>query len=376
MQFKDITGQIELKDRIIHSIRNERLPHAILFSGKAGHGTLPIALATVQYIFCENPSESDACGECSSCSKVSKLIHPDLHFTVPAYGPKAITDPFMPAFRKLFLDNPYINVDDWIETNDAENKQWNITAEECLHIIKNLNLQAFEGKWKVQIVWMGEYLGHEGNRLLKLIEEPPDDTIFIIIAEDEDRILNTVMSRCQVFKVPPLYDVEIEAYLLSKGVVDNDIVPIIQMASGDLREAILLIERQISALDKLFLAWLRKSYQANGIEMSNWVDEFSALNREEQKKFIQYGLNFLHELLLLKMTGQVRRLKDEEKETAIKLNNVLQVHQINEICNLLNKCGIAIERYANTKLLMLDGSIQLKNIFKLKKADILAAAKI
>jgi DNA polymerase-3 subunit delta' len=273
----------------------------------------------------------------------------------------------------LFLANPYLSVDDWIETNDAENKQWNITAEECLHIIMNLNLQAFEGKWKVHVIWMGEYLGHEGNRLLKLIEEPPENTIIVIIAEEEDRMLNTILSRCQVFKVPALDDAEISAFLENKDLTYTEIAAITQMATGDLREALQLIDRQISELDKLFLSWLRKTYQGNGIEIVNWIDEFAGLNREEQKKFIHYGLNFLHELLLLKIVGDTRRMREEEKETAIKLNKVLEVDQINEICNLLNKCSIAIERYANTRILMLDGSIQLKNIFKHKKTGTVPA---
>jgi DNA polymerase-3 subunit delta' len=364
MQFKEIIGQKKIIHDLQQAIQNGRLPHALLLSGKSGYGGLPLAMCVAQYIFCENPGENDSCGLCNSCNKTSKLIHPDLHFTIPAFGEKAISETFLPMFRKLFHENPYMDMADWISAHDAENKQWNISSTECLNIVKKLNMQAYEGKWKVQIIWMAELLVREGNRLLKIIEEPPADTIFILVAENEERVLSTILSRCQTYKIPPLHDNEIFDSLKSKGIEEDEASVITRLAGGNFAEAIRLLENTVGDLDEQFLVWLRTSFRGNAIELSTWVEGFISNNREDQKKFMTYGLNFLHELLLLKMVGKAPRLKEDKKESAIKLNNLLVIDQINEICELLNESIFGIERNANSKLLMLDASIQLKNILK------------
>ena len=364
MQFKEIIGQKKIIHDLQQAIRNGRLPHALMFTGRSGFGCLPMAMAVAQYIFCENKMEDDSCGVCHPCQMNSKLIHPDLHFTIPAFGDKAISETFLPVFRKAFLEHPYFDMTDWISMHDAENKQWNISATECLNIVKKLSLQAYEGKWKIQLVWMAELLVKEGNRLLKIIEEPPADTFFILIAENEDRVLSTILSRCQTYKIPPLHDNDIFDALKNMAVNEDEASVITRLAAGNFAEAVRLMEHTVGSLDEHFLVWLRTSFKGNAIELSNWVDQFSSFNREEQKKFVQYGLNFLHELLLIKMVGKAPRLKDDKKESAIKLNNLLDLDQINEICELLNACNVGMERNANSKILMFDASIQLKNILK------------
>lgn len=369
MLFKNIIGQHNIIKDLQLALKNGRLPHALLLSGKSGYGCLPIAMALSQYIFCEDPGSDDSCGSCSSCIKTEKLIHPDLHFTIPAFGSEAISETFLPAFRKIFLEHPYFDMADWISAHDAESKQWNITAKECLNIVKKLNMQSFEGKWKIQIVWMAEFLAKEGNRLLKIIEEPPEDTFFILIAENDDRVLSTIQSRCQIYKIPPLHDNDIYTALVGEGIEEDEAAVITRLSAGNYAEAIRLKQHTVGTLDEHFLTWLRTSFRGNAIELTNWVESFNSYNREEQKKFIQYGLNFMHELLLLKMVGKAPRLSDEKKETALKLKNVLDLDQINEICELLNDCGFGLERNANAKLLMFDAGIQLKNIYKKIKVD-------
>lgn len=364
MLFNEIIGQKSIISDLQQAIKAERLPHAILFTGKSGYGCLPLAIAVAQYIFCENPGISDSCGVCHSCAKVVKLIHPDLHFTIPVFGGEAISQTFLPLFRKTFLEHPYFDMTDWVAAHDAENKQWNITAQECLNMVKSLNLQAYEGKWKVQIVWMAEYLMKEGNRLLKIIEEPPANTFFILIAENEARVLSTIVSRCQTYKIPPLHDSDIFQAMKDKGYEEEQASLITRLSAGDFSEAVRQTLDNIDGLDEQFLLWLRTSYKGDIVQLSAWVDSYLEYNREEQKKFIQYGLNFLHELVLLKVVGKSPRLSDDKKVSAINLNKYLNLNQIDEICNLLNECSIGIERNANTRLLILDASIQLKNIFK------------
>ena len=364
MLFKDIIGQKKVKADLLSALKYGRLPHAILLSGKSGHGSLPLALALAQYVFCENPAEGDACGVCHACVKTSKLIHPDLHITVPAFGAEAVSDTFLPQFRKMFVENAYMDMADWIAAHDAESKQWNITAKECLSIVKKLNMQAYEGRWKVQVIWMAEYLAKEGNRLLKIIEEPPADTFFVLIAENEDRVLSTILSRCQVYRVPLLHDADIYDKLLAEGVEEGEASVITRLAGGNYSDAIRLREHTVGSLDEQFISWLRICFKGNAVEMNNWTDGYAALNREEQKKFVRYGLNFMHELVLLKVVGKALRLSDDKAETALKIKNLLDLEQINEICRLLDECGFGLERNANIRLLMFDAAIQLKNIYK------------
>ncbi len=195
--FEDIIGQDRVKSFLLNLASSERVPHALLFLGNTGCGNLALATAFAQLLQCENPDAvTGACGECPACRKAAAFTHPDIHFSFPAVGTNAVSTDYLKEWRKFLGENPYASANEWLQRLGAENKQGNINKEECNAIIKKLSLKAFEGRYKILLMWLPEYLGKEGNRLLKLIEEPPDQTIFLLAAENQDQILNTILSRC------------------------------------------------------------------------------------------------------------------------------------------------------------------------------------
>ncbi len=345
---------------------SERIPHALLLLGAPGSGDLALAVAFAQYVLCQNKQDGDACGQCNQCSKVEKLIHPDLHFSFPTVGANVISDNHIADWRKALAENPYLDVNQWLQSIGAENKQGNINKEECVSIIKKLSLKAFEGSYKILVMWLPEYLGKEGNRLLKLIEEPPDDTLILLVAENQELILNTILSRCQLVKVNRLSDEEVEAGLVTlKGLPSAKARSIAHLAAGNLNEALNIAAQPMKDNSNLFLDWLRKCYQGNGVEMATWTETFAELGRENQKQFLQYALHFMREYMLLKTTGdQQVRLLPEELKTAQNLSKIIGFGQIERIAKLFNDCSFHIERNANQKLLFLDASIQLNKILR------------
>ena len=246
LYFKDVIGHQALKHRLIKTVRENRIPHAQLFWGPEGGGNLALALAFAQYANCLNRGAEDACGRCSSCIKAEKFVHPDFHFTYPTIGSKEVSSKFAAEWREVLLDNPYLNAYEWLQHLGAENKQGNITTAECAKIVKELKLTAVEARYKVQIIWMAEYLGKESNKLLKIIEEPPTDTLFILIVNNRSGLLQTILSRTQHVHVPRLPDVEIAQYLQKKhGLSEENARRLTVLAEGNLNKA----RRLLSQID-------------------------------------------------------------------------------------------------------------------------------
>lgn len=369
MKFKDIIGQENGKNFLLDAFKHDRVPHAQLFLGPEGSGTLPLALAFAQYIFCENPSQDDSCGECPSCGKVSKLIHPDLHFSFPTIESK-LCGQMLPEFREAVLTNPYLGLRDWLEGLGADNKQGNIYAKECDDIMRRLSLKSFEGKSKVQIIWMPELLGHEGNKLLKIIEEPPADTYFLLVGEQQELILNTILSRCQLVKVYPLSAEEIKVALADRGVADEKATYVAFMAGGSFSEAKRLLEDFDTYQSDLFVRWLRANYAGKPAEMSLLSDILAGTSvegkrrkfgRNDQKNFLSYGLHFLRESLVILATGRDNvNLPEAEVKVAKNLTySVLNFQKIDDISSMFDEAILQIERNANPKILFLNLSIKL-----------------
>ena len=245
MQFSDIIGQEATKKQLVEMVNRSRLSHALFFLGKEGTGALPLAIAFAQYILCENKAEGASCGVCPACKKAAGFIHPDIHYSFPVIpkkpGDKPISSDYLPEWREFLKGLPYGNVYDWLQSIQAENKQGNITAEECNDIFRKLALKSFEGEYKILIQWMPEYLGNSGNKLLKLIEEPPEKTLFIFVAESEEKVLGTILSRTQLVKIPALDNQEVAAALEQKaGLSPDKALEIAALADGNYREAIQL----------------------------------------------------------------------------------------------------------------------------------------
>jgi len=348
MTFANIIGQQTVKQQLIQSIKSERMPHAAIFLGPRGCGSLALAIAFAQYVNCENPTDEDSCGTCRNCTRIAKGIHPDIHYTYPTVGSKVISTHFLKEWREALAQNPYMDVNQWLQILNAENKQGNITRDECVDIVKKMSFKNYEAPYKVLIIWLPEYLAKEGNRLLKLIEEPPPKTLFILVAENQELILNTILSRCQITKINKLTDKDIIGGLATKGIAENDAQRIAFLSDGNYNEALKQLSHETNDHATLFLKWFRVGYKGNGLEMVTWVDAFAKLGRENQKQLLNYALYFMREFMVIKMTGEARvRLQGEELKTAQNMTKVIEFDQIEKITKLLNDSYYHIERNAN-----------------------------
>jgi DNA polymerase III subunit delta' len=365
MLFQNVIGQENTKKILRGIVESGRLPHALLLLAPQGAGGLPLALAFSQYILCDHKTEGEPCGTCANCSKSEKWIHPDIHYSYPTVGSKIVATHVLKEWREAVAENAYMNVNQWLEKLDAENKQGNIPTAECVEIVKKLSLKTFEATHKILIMWLPEYLGKEGNRLLKLIEEPPDDTLFILVAENQDLILPTILSRCQLVKIPSLTDEDIKNALIQRGVTSGESEVISHLADGDFNAAIALSKQNENDNALLFLEWMRTCFKGNGIELVTWVERFASIGRERQKLFLKYGLHFLRELMVLVTTGDTHlRLRGNELDTALKMKSVITFNKIKPLAKLFDECSYFIERNANPKILFLDTSISLHKILR------------
>jgi len=362
MQFKQIVGQHAIKQRLINSVNENRVSHAQLFLGPGGSGSLPLAVAYAQYLSCEDKQPEDSCGECSSCRKYQKLMHPDLHFSYPTFGlPKETAIDFIENWRKAFLENNYLDLDIWRSYLDAGNKQANINIAECHQIIKKLSFKPFESVYKVLILWLPEYLDKQGNALLKIIEEPQPNTLFLLVAQNQDQILNTILSRTQLIKIPALSFENIKNNLVEHhNQTETVAAEIAYLSNGSLTEALAMLQQENKGYHALFVQWLRLCFANKGIEVMAFVEQAAKMGRENQKNFLRYGINFIRECcLLLSGAKSLVHLPAQELETAQKMTNVMDIMQAQTIITELEKAHYHIERNANPKILFLDVSLQI-----------------
>jgi DNA polymerase-3 subunit delta' len=366
MRFRELIGQAQPQATFRQMVESDRLPHALLLLSAPGSGGLALAWALARYLLCAQPQNGDACGQCTHCHKAAKLIHPDLHFSYPTVGSKVTADNLLPQWRTALLENPYLEINDWLQQIGAANKQGNINKDECQRIMRVLSLKSFESPRKIMIIWLPEYLGNEGNRLLKLIEEPPEGTTFILVAEEQERILNTILSRCQLVRVHPLHDDEVAAGLASRTPLSPEAaLAVAQLASGNFNEALQLANQAEDDQAALFLDWMRRCYKGLPSELVDWASDFSSQGRENQKHFLRYALHFWREFTVLKTLGEDRvRLREREKQTAIGMAKIMDLEQGTALVEVLNECSLHVERNAHPKVLFLDVSIQIHHIIK------------
>ncbi len=371
MQFKDIIGQDAIKQQLLQTVVENRVSHAQLFISCAGSGALPLAIAYAQYINCLEQKADDSCGTCSSCRKYSRYIHPDLHFSYPFFASKdvKVAVDVLDEWRRLLLKDPYFDLDIWRSRLKAENKQANINIAECHDIIKKLSYKAFEAQTKVVILWLPEYLDKEGNSLLKIIEEPPPNTLFLLVAQNQEQILSTLLSRTQIVKIPKLSDKTVIQYLVEdQGIAQQQAEAYSYLADGNLIEAKLLVENAQNDHADLFAEWLRMGFKDDGLAFISFVDKAAAWGRENQKNFLKYGISFMRECcLFLNNAPKLVKLPAKSFETAKKLaEKVLDMAMAAAIIAELEAAHYHIERNANPKILFLDVSLQLVKIIKFK----------
>lgn len=402
MQFKDIIGQADVKRNLIELVQHNRLSHALLFLGKEGSGVLPMALAFAQYVVCEkvngqwsvvnkepslfgdephsplnrhpersegHHSPEDSCAICPACVKAQQLVHPDIHFSYPVVTKKTGSPPvstdYITEWREFIKGYPYGNIYDWLQFIGAENKQGNITANECNDIIRKLNLKSFESEYKVLILWMPEYLGNEGNKLLKLIEEPPPDTLFILAAENESLILPTILSRCQLIKIPALETKEVEDALISRNkTVPETARQVASVSEGNYRDALQMVQHADEDWQSLLREWLNAMLKTGPIAQTRWVEEISKHGREKQKQFLRYFNHLLELAVRLRVIGGESNIPEKERDFAERLNKIAGIEQQQAIIEELDKAAYYIERNANAKILFHALTIKLYHIIR------------
>ena len=395
MQFSSIIGQQEVKTQLAELVHHNRLSHALLFLGKEGSGALPLALAFAQYLLCEKvtgknnqavagPSlfgdpepvpaaaalVSDACGICPSCQRANQLMHPDIHFSYPTVtkkpGEKPVAADFITEWREFIRLNSYGNLFDWIEMiKEKENSQGKITAKECDEIIKKLSLKSFEGDYKVLVLWMPEELDKEGNKLLKIIEEPPANTLFILVAENEELVLPTIVSRCQLIRIPALEIKDIEEALISRNHTDPAIArQVASVSDGNYREALQLVQHAEEDWQALLREWLNAILKTGPVAQTRWVEEISRLGREKQKQFLRYFNHLLEQAVLLRAMGHAPGAFGTEKDFAERLNKIAGIEQQQAIIEELDRASYYIERIANGKMLFHALTIKLYHIIQ------------
>jgi DNA polymerase III subunit delta' len=386
MLMTNVIGQASIKQKLMDMVEENRLSHALLFLGKEGSGALSLALAFAQYIVCkpapavadmfgnvDAASNTRPCGVCSACTKAEKLIHPDIHYSYPVVTKKTGTPPlsvdYIVEWRNFIASNSYGNVYDWLQLIGAENKQGNITAHECNDIIHKLSLKSFESEYKILIMWMPEYLGEAGNKLLKLIEEPPANTLFILVAENESQILQTILSRTQLVKIPMLENEDVQVALMQRNNVSlEQATQIANISDGNYREALQILQHAEEDWQSLLREWLNAIMKTGPIAQLKWVDEVAKLGREKQKQFLRYFNHLLELSIRMRALGaDAISLADNEKDFAQRLNKIVGITQQQAIIEELDKAVYYIERNANAKMLFQALTIKFYHIIANKQ---------
>lgn len=382
MKFSDIVGQNHLKNHLVNSVQKGRIPHAQLFIGPEGSGTLSMALAYAQYIICNNKGSENEGGSAACNLKFDHLQHPDLHFVYPvatndSIKSNATSDDFLSTWIDFLKETPYGSVNDWYEAIGIQKKQGNISVHEAASILKKLILKPFEGGYKVMIIWMAEKMNTEAaNKLLKLLEEPTDKTVFILIAEDEKAILQTILSRCQILHFNALNEQEIVQGLIEKENCDEvDAYSIAKQAQGNYNKALKLRYNITNEypFDEWFVTWVRAAFRANKnarvvSDLIKWSDEIAAIGREKQKLFLNHCMELFRQALLLNYST-AELVYMEPKVENFKLKNFapfVNEHNILEIYQEIEDATYHIERNGNAKMIFTDLSIKLTRLIHKK----------
>jgi len=373
MQFKQIIGQGNIKKRLINSVYTNRVSHAQLFFGPEGCGKLSLAIAYAQFINCENKQPDDSCGECPSCLQYNALAHPDLHFIYPiasSKNSKPLSKNYISQWREFLSENNYhVSLNQWYEKLNLENKQGTIFAEDCNEIIRTTGMKSYEAEYKVVIIWMIEKLFHAASpKLLKTLEEPPEKSLFILITENQNAILNTIRSRTQLINIPKFSNQTLIHELVSKfDVTEINAKKIIAQSNGNYIKAINLIgeDQEEIFYFNTFREWMRICFNINMAQLADFTNNISTIGREKQKRLFQYSLNIIHEIISQKFQKVSVTKSNEEENTFIsKFSAFIHLNNMPLIYDELNKAMYHIERNANPKILFTDLSFTINKLLK------------
>ena len=371
MQFSKVVGQEKTKKFLLHEVKNDRVSHAQLFLGPEGCGKLPLAIAFSQFLLCDNPSKTDSCGTCPSCTKVEHSVHPDVHFVFPVVKSKhvEVSDDYRKEWNSFIEKSAYFNLGNWQDYTDEATKNAQIGVKESGSILRKLSIKSFSNKYKIMIIWLPEKMNNQSaNKLLKILEEPPEKTIFLLLCDSIETILPTIISRTQIIKVPRLQTEDVVKYLKKQyKTSDDNAISISNLSEGNLAEAINMIQGDEShnIYFDLFVKLMRYAYGIKAIELMKVADELAGLGRENQKNFLKYGLHIFRKCLLSNYTGnELSNLRDDEKAFLVKFARFINNQNITEITQEFNESYYHIERNANPKILFTDLVIKLTKMIK------------
>jgi DNA polymerase-3 subunit delta' len=368
MTFSSIPGLDEVKKQLAGSVQSNHIAHALLFSGKPGSLSLPVALAFANYLHCQNKNGNDACGTCAACSKSLKYIHPDTHFVFPLGNIKGDKDEerfrseILKTWRSFLIEQPFGSLGNWISFYGGEDKQALIAREESREIVRSLSLKPFESTNKVMIIWLPELMhSSAANGILKILEEPPAHTFFLLVTNSAEQLLPTILSRTQAVHIPLLADEEVEKFLKeSYSLDDAKRDEIVQLAEGDLNFAIQLIDTEEDHHQTRFIDWMRTCYAKDYPKLITLADEFHELDKLGQRNLLHYGLGMMRETLLsISNAKTISRVKGEEEKFIQKFSNYFSVPKIETANRLINEASYHLDRNGSAKMIFMDLSLQL-----------------
>lgn len=359
MRLLDEFGQPVIRQHWDNILQQGKLPHAILIYGEPGYGILPGALSLASDILCISPKKGKACRECPSCHRAQKWIHPDLHFLLPLAGSKSITTDYLDAWREALSKNPWLNTYQWTQYADVEGKQVDIHKEDIQHVTSRLSLQSYEGGNKVMIIWMAQFLTKEGNRLLKMIEEPPDQTYFILVTNRREQILPTIRSRCMQTFFPPIADEEMIRLLSEEYKIERSSAERIVMQSGnDMNKALSLTVDSMLNFKEELTVWFRIMLSRKGNEMAGWASKMGNQDKEEQKQFTLFAISSIREILRADIGAEQQK---EGREMMKYLHDHFDPEVWHLVIQSLQTGNEKISRNANARLMWLAMTIHIKN---------------
>jgi DNA polymerase-3 subunit delta' len=376
MQLRDVVGQHEIKKRLVNTYHEGRVSHAQLLIGPEGNGNLALALAYAQFINCPQKSHDDSCGTCPSCRKYSNLVHPDLHFVFPIVNKKkdgTVSDHFITEWRKIHADkHSYFGFNDWLDYMEADDKQGSIQKSESSEIIRKLNLKVFEADYKTMIIWMVEKMNETcANKILKVLEEPPPNTLFLMIAENTEQMLSTILSRSQMLKVPRIDTQSLAQFVAKEHALSSDeAMAIAANANGNVvraRELVNLSETTALFFEN-FVYVMRKSYTRDVKSMIDWAASIDKWGREKQKSFIEYCLQMIRTNFLLNTkNNNLAHANNQELEFSTKFAPYITEYVATEFSQLLDEAHYHVERNGKAKIIFLDTALKFSIIFSKKQ---------